>query len=652
MPPESRAVKPKPKPSIWWRPLKIDGWGLFKAAVQVVKSLSAKQYDAAVKDALAVLETVKFKENDAHLAWALVYTAMTKAIANLLRSVRDETSAHVFERFAAQCARLDQELNANETAIDKAFFDHPGWSQYVREVTNKVRAGLIASELDEGSADTIARTLPQQFTLALDREWLRDKERYAKLLPENRRTPFSSAADHEDHWTVYAGWLEDEADRRVFDEDFGLSRVYIPLRAYVETLDRSGPKRTVGLVEEMLDAWLEAARTNDAIRIVEGDPGAGKSSLARRFAATRFGHQAAGQWWRAVYVPLHDEAFALGRSIEEAAAIFTQRVSDTKLVPLDRNAPHGTLLILDGLDELARGGQFGRDTIRAFMSQVTALLKAWNDRDSARLLVLICGRPVAVGEIKAEVRADEAVLNLLPFLVNPVTLPEWSTFPGTCSDPQKLLEADQRKDWYEAYSSARGLTNGAELYAKIQKREDLATVTAQPLLNYLIAFLTREEETGELPANLCGVYEALLHKVWQRRWDRGQVPAIGQMPFEPFCQLLETIALTAWHSGNARSIRVGEVEDHLTDAQKRQLEALEKDVKAGVLRLLFAFFLRPGVADRAGQTYEFTHKTFSEYLVARRLVREIDTLAKDWKESAGGRGWKDESRLQDWVELF
>src|SRR5262249_46243586 len=52
------------------------------------------------------------------------------------------------------------------------------------------------------------------------------------------------------------------------------------------------------------------------------------------------------------------------------------------------------------------------------------------------------------------------------------------------------------------------------------------------------------------------------------------------------------------------------------------------------------------------QTYEFTHKTFAEYLVARRLVREIDVLATEWKHSRGGRGWRDEVRLQDWVELF
>ena len=653
MPPNTPGVPAKKPPSVLWKPLKVDGWGLFKAAAKFAKASWSGDAAAAAKEAFEALDYVQFQENDGHLAWALVQTSMAKAVATLLRGVKERLKPEAFAKFEEHVARLDQELDAHTVAIDQEFFDHPGWSPYAREVTRLFRAGLVAFEMGDTLADWYARQLSQLFSQRLDKEWLDNKEKFAKLLPENRRTPFTAATGSELEWAKYAAWLDEEANRRVFDEDFGLTSVYVPLRAYGEMGERNWiAKRIVGHAEDMLDAWLEESRTNDAVRVVEGDPGAGKSSLARRYAATRFGRNFAGRWWRVILVPLHDEAFVAGKSIEDAAAEFTRRVSATELVPLDRTAPGNTLLILDGLDELSRGGQFGRDVIRAFMSQVTALLKAWNDRESARLLVLICGRPVAVGEIKAEVRADGAVLNLLPFLVNEQTTPEWfrGVTPGV--DPRGLLECDQRAEWYQKYSAVRGLTDGDGLHAKIKIRADLDAVTAQPLLNYLIAFLTRETEAGELPANLCGVYEALLYKIWQRGWDRGQVPAIEKLNFEPFCQLLETIALTAWHSGNPRSVRICEVEDRLTGEQKAQLETFEKEAKTGVLRLLFAFFVRPGAVNRGDQTYEFTHKTFAEYLVSRRLVREIDILADDWKKSAGGRAWKDDMRLQEWAELF
>jgi uncharacterized protein YjbI with pentapeptide repeats len=651
---ESRAVTPKKPPSLLWTPLKIDGWGLFWAAGKCVKAIWYGDLRTALDDSLKAVQCVRFKDRtDGELAWALVYTAMTRAVVGLVNDLKQPLTADTYERLVATAPEADRGLDGAGVALDRAFFDHPGWSDYARTVARQFRHWFVAAGVDDASADRFSRELPRRFTYALDWEWLHNKDLFAKLLPENRRTPFTDAARAEPEWSDYAAWLDDEADRRVFEEDFGLTSVYVPLRAFVETRDHPGSvTRTVGLAEEMLDAWMAEARTTDAVRVVEGDPGAGKSSLARRYAATRFGRHCAGRWWRVVYVPLHDETFVTGKSIEDAAAEYTQRVAAGRLTPLERGAPDGTLLILDGLDELSRGGQFGRDVIRAFMSQVTALLKAWNDRDDARLLVLVCGRPVAVGEIKAEVRADGAVLNLLPFLVNQQTAPDCFDYKVTRADPQGLLEADQREQWYANYATARERTDGAELYAKIKKRGDLDAVTAQPLLNYLVAFLTREAGAGELPGNLCGVYETLLYKVWQRGWDRTQVPAIDKLAFEPFCQLLEAIALAAWHSGNPRSIRVGEVEERLTGEQKTQLETFEKEVKAGVLRLLFAFFLRPGAADRGEQTYEFTHKTFAEYLVARRLVREIDTLADDWRKSAGGRGWKDEIRLQDWVELF
>ena len=58
----------------------------------------------------------------------------------------------------------------------------------------------------------------------------------------------------------------------------------------------------------------------------------------------------------------------------------------------------------------------------------------------------------------------------------------------------------------------------------------------------------------------------------------------------------------------------------------------------GILRLLLGFFFRPLGRDEGERTYEFTHKTFAEYLVAARLNREITELTAVWEKTGGRSG--------------
>src|SRR5262249_38064266 len=76
------------------------------------------------------------------------------------------------------------------------------------------------------------------------------------------------------------------------------------------------------------------------------------------------------------------------------------------------------------------------------------------------------------------------------------------------------------------YAKARGRTDGEELYEGLKKRQDLAPITSQPLLNYLVAFLASPSgDLSQLPGNLSEIYQQLLIRIWERPWDgAGQVP--------------------------------------------------------------------------------------------------------------------------------
>jgi uncharacterized protein YjbI with pentapeptide repeats len=660
MPPQSSGLVTKKSPSFLWKPLQIDGWGLFSSAAKAFIALSdsKRKWSEVLAEALKAVECVKFKSDPRGLAWSLVYRAMTRAVIDVLGSRHLDLTHEKRQQLKDQAARYDSELAAEDVPLDEAFFAHPGWSPYCREVRRRLGGWLTVAGLDPAQADEIVQWLPLRFTIHLSLDWQANQEHLGALLPENFRTPFTPAEEQDLSWAQYAAWLEHQANRRVFEEDFGLMDVYVGLRAYVERAAGPGKVvRTVQMAEELLDHWVEKGASGDALRVVEGDPGAGKSSLARVYAANRFGRSFGGRRWRVVYVPLHHPKLDVTKALEEAVAGYFQAIrvqGDAPLLikPLDKKDPDPTLLILDGLDELSRAGQVGEDIIRAFVAEVAGVAKSWNHgRDQAHLLVLLCGRPVAADLARPSVRNEEGVINLLPYLVdkNEFTLPRDGKAVEVAGRAS-LLDEDQRQAWWEKYAQARGRDNGAEVYAQLKKRTDLAPLTAQPLLNYLIAFLAGPAgDLSALPNNLGDLYGQLLRRIWERGWEqREQVPALEGVTFEDFAEMLEAVALAAWHAGTTRSIRAALVEKKLTPAQRSLLGGLEQAGPGGVLRLLLAFFVRPLGREEGERTYEFTHQTFAEYLVARRLGRVIAELTAD----RGNRLWRDEQALVRWAEVF
>jgi hypothetical protein len=84
------------------------------------------------------------------------------------------------------------------------------------------------------------------------------------------------------------------------------------------------------------------------------------------------------------------------------------------------------------------------------------------------------------------------------------------------------------------------------------------------------------------------------------------------------------------------------------------LDALQKGASKGVTRLLMAFyFRRAGNRVEGDQTFEFTHKSFGEYLTAKRLVSVIERLHDELERRRRviDSGFDERRALEDWVKL-
>ena len=279
------------------------------------------------------------------------------------------------------------------------------------------------------------------------------------------------------------------------------------------------------------------------------------------------------------------------------------------------------LLVFDGLDELAMQGRTGQEAASDFVAQLQRTLRTANTQ-ALHLKALVCGRELVVEQNRREFEAAQ-VLHVLPYVV----LPEWDK--ESYREAGAKLADDQRDAWWQAYGKAKGEPL-AGMPAEL-RRDDLDEVTAQPLLNYLLA-LSRQRGKLDLASatNLNEVYEDLLAAVWERRWGEGQLADVRRLERSDFERVFEGVALAAWHGGDVRSGLGNGCGDGLPAERPREkLAAFERGAEKGAVSLLAAFYVRQAGFTAAGErSFEFTHKSFGEFLVARRLVRALRTLAR------------------------
>jgi uncharacterized protein YjbI with pentapeptide repeats len=658
MPEEDLGIQVKKPVSVWNRPLQADATGIFKALSKGVAHWASAQWAALGADAVEGLTAVGLGQDAGELAWLLLRRALLAAMVELVKEqlpvVARPTDASVM---TAQAERLDAAIGAAEVSVNRAFFERPARLPLLAALRAPFADWLAGYGLDAAAATAVAERLPSYFVVELDREWRRRPAEYEPIRADIA-TPFTAAAARERAWVAYAARLDKQLDEPLFGEAFGLRQLYVPLRAFY--LNRRGegglaelgelskaaageqepPQRVAAELERAIDDWATNGSRTDCLRVLSGGPGSGKSSFAKVYAAA-----AAGRGRRVLYVPLH--LFNFGVALDAAVGEYVHDADVLPANPLDRETGEPELLLIfDGLDELAQRGRLGAETARDFVREVQKAIELRNT-EARRLLVLVTGREPVVQASAGELREPRQVLHLLPYLV-----PEAERQQDVWESGSELLAADQRGDWWQRYGRVSG--KGYEGLPGELAREDLEEITAQPLLNYLVALgYGRGKLDFQGEVNLNDIYADLLDAVYARAWERGR-RVVPDLSLAEFSRVLEEIALAAWH-GNGRTTTVEEIEAHWRAAGLAALLGrFVEGAKAGVLRVLTAFYFRQHGQTAAGdRTFEFTHKSFREYLTARRIVRAVRTIHEETERRLQGSdgGWDEGSALKHWAEI-
>lgn len=305
------------------------------------------------------------------------------------------------------------------------------------------------------------------------------------------------------------------------------------------------------------------------------------------------------------------------------------------------------VILFDGLDELFMQGKALEDVASGFVKDVVNTL---SNKNELRIQVIIVGRDVIVQDNKREFEHPCEVLRLLPYLIQE----DKEKF----IDNQQLYDTDQRQRWWIKYGELKNkpyLGFPAELQNKKEKEKEIEEVTAQPLLNYLIALALEYRAKENLQVdfeNLNTIYSLLLKGVYDREYSFRKIAF--NLEWDDFVLVLKEIALCTWH-GNGRTATVAEINKYISN--KKLFEAFVPTVEKGVVSLLSTFYFRhAGKLIEGVETFEFTHKSFSEYLAALKIIDVLDTiheqLSINEKDRAHKEGWDIYGCLVEWLKVF
>ena len=598
--------------------LGIDYRSFFTSLGKLAVSGATLNVPSSIEHALDALKEIGIKKEAEQVAWVLISQALMQALTDLVEDYddlfpeEDDLGDKVLEDLAE---RVEYTLNAIEVSIDTSFFEKPHKLLFLEDFKSELVFWLKGLDWNDAQADAFHQRLKSRFVFALNEIWAKSPENY-EILEQRLKTPFSKETLEQRNWIRYNASLQELANERVFNEAFSLKQVYIPLSAYYEKERKEDDEEKVVRIatnlHEHINDWINHFDKDNALKIVSGGPGCGKSSFSKILVA----EIAEKKETPVLFVPLHH--FDPSKDLIQAVEDFISYDKFLTGNPLDpKTGPERLLIVFDGLDELSMQGHAAAEVAQSFVDEVIRSLDRFNSNGNLKRQVIITGRDLAVQSNKQRLRKPQQILHMLPYYLNEDERKDYE-------DKTKALAHDLRSDWWIKFGKAKG--NSYTGIPKDLTKENLTPITREPLLNYLIALsYERKEIDFDSGTTLNIIYEDLLKAVYQRQWDTGgQHKGAKGLTEEEFFRILEEIALAIWH-GNGRTATEKAIfkrceDSHLT----RYLEKFTEGAKKGVVRLLTAFYFREFGKESSGdRTFEFTHKSFGEYLTAKRIVRTV-----------------------------
>ena len=415
--------------------------------------------------------------------------------------------------------------------------------------------------------------------------------------------------------TYLAGQIATKPQEKVFNEEFSFEDIYIPLKA--TPVDANGKvnenKASFMVVEDWAREMLLNPLKAKQVMFIQGGPGRGKSVFCRMFAD--FVRREIHPLWIPVLIRLRDiESFEQSFAKTLQGAVKADFASDDGWLT---DSKLRFLFLLDGFDELRMEGR-AKGGVERFIKQVGSYQQLCDTSEMGHRFI-VTGRQLALQGI-----------SYLPENLERV----------------ELLEMNEglQNQWFDKWEKvvdqdpqiAQGKTTAFKEFLQSDNlpdevRKDLAR---EPLLLYLLAAMHRDEKikvedlkgTSGIQTKIT-IYEQALH--WVLTEQRKPIQKeIVKLEEEELSQVLIEAGLCVVQSGG-ECARVKMIGERLKKSEPEIVEKIDqiqnKDQDQVLKNALAAFYLKPAAGDKGGSV-EFFHKSFGEFLCAKRMQQALE----DW----------------------
>ena len=604
-----------------------------------IQGMLLQNWPKVIANFFGAAGSIRIEHSEGALAWRLLLTGIGEALTELaneqpLTPINQAEINIIIERVGEE---------ATDLLIPVDFLDHP-WNLPPVDLAKKnLLAWLVPPEntTPQQNLVNLERRFDSALVLALWRTIRQDEVSYQPLLAL-REDPTGPAWKMLEDWRLYRAWLIAEFRAvPVFEESFALDQIYVPLNAWHQVKETSDVnveskelRNVVKLVDDLL-AWLRGERGDGRLRLISGGPGSGKSSAMKALAAELTEKGNDEQPTDVLLFPLQRFLWRAGiiESVGATLNTYADQMSHNPLHPeilRSRNTP--LLLIFDGLDELTANTEVSEAISATFLREINLMLRSG---DNLPVWVIVTGRDAIFGNVEGPTSGLPGELfHLLPYHIR-------EEEPGTLNrndyhDPADLLKIDSRVEAFQRFAIAKGQL--ADNLPVAYDNNDLHDVSAQPLLNY---FLLTSEPDELIDSNIAQIYSRLFERLHNRDRNIGEgAPEVGKpgagLDQELFNRVFEAMAMAAWRTGGTRAASWEEVltEVDREDSYLRTGEQKLRDIFSSHMqdrgaqkpfRLAAAFFMR----NQQAMGIEFTHKSFADYLYARRLAKALAAMADE-----------------------
>jgi hypothetical protein len=564
--------------------------------------------------------------------WQLISNSSVAALSTLF-----DRHVHLFSLFPGNLFIIEMELlevTTTEIHIDQSFLSRPNSAIEALGLTTWLEATLQKHfNIERPTLTFLLEQFKSLFDIAVWDEYTRNQEYYRSLI-----TALDSPFSHNLAW--HAAMQEHQVrtfaacDSPVLDTPISLATIYIKLRAAVwpKTQDKETASYQVIDAHEALLSWARSVTPAEEVRFVSGGPGSGKSSLATMLC----GAIAKDFKFIPIYVRLLDFKWdqsgfesALSRYIERRHPYFPT-------TPWSREASKilagkHFVLVFDGLDELSKAlGPTGQSQGRALVQSIEQFVREINEtvfHNSGRMRAIILGRTAAVQDATRGSlnRHNPGELHLLP--LHALDLEQFRLRDAHLSDSGGLGSIDQRMLWWTTYSHH---TKSSSDFPETFNSPALMELSSEPLTLSLLAISGyHKQQRRDQVSSVAGVYREILILLYKRDLERRAHAGEMRLSFDEFFRALQVIGYSARFSTERSTTRdqIARVLHEQLNRDRRIFERFESGLQEGVLKLLLASHIRikedNSTRDSDEVAYEFSHKTFGEFLAAACLWRTI-----------------------------